>query len=149
MRGFFWFSFAMISSPMIENTLSDQPRMSVWPVSITFERPLRSSSSRDSRPDVIVPMRMDTMKMPAIVTTSMGKRSPQPSSPERLPASSVRIRLCQAPSVKSRWLFGSDGSTPMPSANSTMAVMITTAAETSASHPISAMGPRESVFSKR
>ena len=43
MQGFFWFSLAISSSPMMEYTLLDQPRISVRPSSMTRERPLRIS----------------------------------------------------------------------------------------------------------
>ena len=43
MPGCFWFSLAISSSPMMEYTLLDQPRISVKPSSMTRERPLRIS----------------------------------------------------------------------------------------------------------
>ena len=100
MHGSFWFSFAISSSPMMEYTLLDQPRMSVNPSSMTRERPLRSSASRASRPEVMVPMRMDTMKIPPMVTTIMSERSCHPLSPAITPGSMVRSMLCHMPSKK-------------------------------------------------
>ena len=52
---------------------------------MTRERPLRSSARRASRPEVMVPMRMLTMKMPPMVTISMSRRSCQPLSPATTP----------------------------------------------------------------
>ena len=42
-----WFSFAAISSLMTVKICWDQPRITMWPDSMTMLRPLRSSSSRD------------------------------------------------------------------------------------------------------
>ena len=98
--GFFWFSLAISSSPMMEYTLLDQPRISVKPSSMTRERPLRISVSRDSRPEVMVPIRMLTMKMPPMVTISISSRSCQPASPATTPGSRVRSMLCHMPSKK-------------------------------------------------
>ena len=100
MHGSFWFSFAISSSPMMEYTLLDQPRMSVKSFSMTRERPLRSSASRASRPEVIVPIRMDTMKMPPMVTMNISSRSCQPLSPATTPGSIVRNIACHMPSKK-------------------------------------------------
>ncbi len=82
----------------MEYTLLDQPRMSVKFSSMTRERPLRSSVSRASRPEVMVPIRMLTMKMPPMVTISISSRSCQPESPATTPGSSVRSMACQMPS---------------------------------------------------
>ena len=72
----------------------DQLRMMVWSASSTCERPLRSSSSLPSMPEERMPIRVETTKMPASVTTSMTMRKPQPASPPMVPASSVRISDC-------------------------------------------------------
>ena len=66
----------MTSSEMMGKIWADQPRMTVWPRSTTFERPLRSASIWASMPVVSTPMSALTTKMPPIVTASMAKRKP-------------------------------------------------------------------------
>ena len=88
-------SLAMTSSWMIGKTLLLQPRMSVWSVSSTRERPLRSSSTLASNAPETMPMRLATMMRPPTVTTSIRMRKSQPSSAPMVPGSRVRMRLPQ------------------------------------------------------
>jgi hypothetical protein len=82
---------------MMENTWEDHPRMSVWPLSTTNDRPFRSSPSFASNPLVRMPISMLTTKMPAIVTASMASRKTHdPLSPPMVPGSSVRSRPIHA-----------------------------------------------------
>ena len=92
-------AFAVRSSFTTVKICSDHPRITTWSVSTTRERPLRSSSSRFSRPVVRTPMRALTRKMPPMVTRNMTSRKPHPASPPMVPASRVRMRLSQAPST--------------------------------------------------
>ena len=55
-------------SDTIENTRGDQPRISVWPCSITGLRPRRSASIRCSNPVEMMPISALAMKMPDSVT---------------------------------------------------------------------------------
>ncbi len=63
-------SLAIDSSESTVKTRSDQPSTSVWPVSSTGERPLRSSPRRWSTAVAITPMKALKMMMPANVSVS-------------------------------------------------------------------------------
>ena len=52
-------------------------------------------------PDARMPISVETMKMPPMVTSSMMMRKPQPASAPMVPASSVRISEAQKASGKS------------------------------------------------
>ncbi len=88
------FAFATASSERIVKIVSAHPRISVWPLSTTKERPLRSSWSFVSSPDAITPINALTISTPPSVTRSITSRNGQPPpSPAIVPASSVCRRL--------------------------------------------------------
>ena len=82
------------------NTWGDQPRMTVWPVSTTCERPRRRSLSRPSRPLASTPISALTMKMPPRVMANPTSRNDHPVSPATVPVSTVRMVTCQSASAK-------------------------------------------------
>ena len=62
---------------LIEKTSGDQPRITVWPLSTTNERPLRSSSSLSSMPVKMTPIRVLKTRIPPAVIASMEIRKGQ------------------------------------------------------------------------
>ncbi len=64
--GLRWFLLAIINSEIIGNTWGDQPRMTVWPLSITFERPSLSSDNFELNPVVRVLINAPEINKPVI-----------------------------------------------------------------------------------
>jgi|GEM_PF-6745086 len=69
-----WLACALTSSETIVKTCSDQPRITMWPRSMTRERPLRSSSILLRKPEESTPTRVLTMKMPPREAASISAR---------------------------------------------------------------------------
>ena len=135
------------SSVTIAKTCGDQPRITVWSLSTTCERPLRSSSSLPSMPLVSTPISVLTTKMPPRVTASIESRNGQlPVSPPMVPASSVRMSDIQATSTKPTGRPSAGGAHRAAHTGNAMTTM--SAAEATASQPMSAGVPRERVLSK-
>ena len=138
MRGRRRLALAMLSSLRMSKTDADQLKMMVWSFSSTSERPLRSSSSLPSSPVESTPISAETMKMPPSVTASITARKPQPVSPPIVPESSVRISASHAASPKP---IGSLPSGAIRSSAITPAAMAMTISDSTASQPMSAIGP--------
>ena len=147
-RGLRWFSLAMTSSLMIANTFGDQPRISVWPLSITRERPLRISSMLDfhaggDRADE----RADD--------EDAAQRDEQRDDPQR-PAGVVgHVAGVERPHQQVPGRFDEAGPFLSPRHRTrcrriatTTAASSTIASDTTASQPMMAIGPAERVFSK-
>jgi hypothetical protein len=139
-------SFAIASSPRIVITASDQPRISVWSVSSTRERPRRSSISRVSSAVEITPMSALTTNSPATVSSSIHSRNRhEPESPATVPGSSACMRL-----LKSCWRTPGRspsvaGASPVASTTTEKTTMRTSVA--TASQPTSADAPRDMLLS--
>ena len=102
MRWFLRLALASTSSLMTGKICGDQPRMTVWSLSMTCECPLRSSSSLVDRPELMMPISVATRKMPPTVAPSMPKtKTTVPASPPIVPGSSVRNIVSQSSSMKS------------------------------------------------
>ena len=142
-------ALASMSSSTIVKIDWLQPRMTVWPSSMTRERPLRSSSRRPSIPVEMMPMRIATMKMPPIVISSIASRKPgRPVSPPIVPESRVRSRLIHAMSRKPR-SFRSIAPLISPRMVSTNETPRMSSAETTNSPRIRATVPRAMNASNR
>ncbi len=96
-------------------------------------------------PEDSTPIRVEKMKMPAIVTSRPTMRKPQPVSPATVPASIERIRLSHMASGKSTAGWPSGASC---SPTSRIAAMTMTISDSTASQPISATGPADIEVSK-
>ena len=92
-----WFALASTSSERIVKICGDQPRMTVWPCSMTRERPLRSSSE----------LRLDAARQDADQDGDdedaaqrdrehRQQETERPVSPPIVPGSSVRSRFAQS-----------------------------------------------------
>jgi hypothetical protein len=125
---------------------SDQPKMMVWLVSITRERPFCSSSSLPSTPLVKTPIRVLITKTPPMVTRNMTMRKPQPTSPPIVPASRVRIIERQKASQK---LMGSSPVGAIPVRVTTMAARLITISDKTPNQVIRATVPRENWLSSQ
>ena len=139
--------FASESSDRMSTIDGDQLRITVWPVSSTRERPLRSSAIFASSPLESTPIKAENTKMPAMVTTSITMRYGQPLSSPTVPLSSVRISDSQPVSMKSCGRCSPSGAMPTITMNRLAATMI--ASDTAASHPISATVPADMLLSNR
>ena len=138
MRGRLRLALATASSEMMSKIDGDQLRMIVWSFSSTRERPLRNSSSLLSTPALSTPISAETMKMPPSVTISMTMRNAQPTSPPIVPASRVRISDSQNASMNDN---GEPPSGVIPVTARSAPAMMMISSETTASQPISAIGP--------
>jgi hypothetical protein len=119
----------------------------VWPVSITIDRPLRSSSRRASSPVVSTPMSALTMKMPPNVIRSISPRNGiPPLSPASVPGSSECMNAAQMAPNSPRWApSASVGATRTRTSPPTRIITPVTAA----SQAISAGVPRDIVLSNQ
>ena len=144
-----WLAFAPTSSLMIVKTCWFQPRMTVWPDSITRERPLRRSSRRFWMPVLMMPIRALMTKIPPSVTTSIAPRNvAEPASPPIVPESRVRIRPIQMTSKTDR-SWPALVPSPAPVATTITATITISSAETRNSPRIRAMVPRAKNSSTR
>jgi hypothetical protein len=105
----------------MRGTCGDQPRMRLWPDSMTGFRPRRSSSTRWSTALAIRPMSEPARKMPMRVTTKPRARVDHASSPAKEPASIMRSIFCHS-------LSTNDSSRPPPKVR--LAIVAITAATT-------------------
>ena len=136
-------SLAATSSVTVVKTWSDHPSSTVCPLSTTRERPLRSSASRASRPELSTPTRPATMKMPPMVTRNIRvRKSPLNSSPATAPGSSARIRL-----IHSVRATPSSRTSSSATVSDTTPTTTTSAAEAAASNPMRAGVPRDIALS--
>ena len=134
-------AFAWTSSEMTVKICCDQPRITVWPASMTRERPLRSSSSFPSMPLLMTPIRALMTKMPPKVTASIpARKSSGPWSPPMVPESRVRRSAIQSRSPRPY--------SPPVARATTIETMTMTAADASARPPMSAIVPRAMKLSK-
>ena len=144
MRGRLRLALATASSEMMSKIDGDQLRMIVWSFSRTRERPLRNSSSLLSTPALSTPISAETMKMPPSVTISMTMRNAQPTSPPIVPESRVRISDSQNASMNDN---GEPPSGVIPVTARSAPAMMMISSETTASQPMSAIGPAAMVLS--
>jgi hypothetical protein len=113
---------------------------------MTFERPLRISSMRASRPALSTPISADTTKMPPMVMAKLVSRKGQlPASPPRAPASMARMSAYHSVSTK---LLSATSSGMMPKAMTTMAYTTIIRNVTTASQAIRARVPLAMELSK-
>ncbi len=142
------FALASMISPMISKICADQPRITVWLLSSTRDRPLRSSSSLSCRPVLMMPIRVATMKMPPSVTVSIATTNGTlPTSPPMVPGSSVRSRLRHISSGRSKaWVMACSRRVPeIATSSDTMKMK---SSEMTNRPTISATVPRDMKLSK-
>ncbi len=92
---------ATANSDRIEKTASDHPRITVCPVSMTWDRPRCKFAILASIPAAMMPIRALIMNRPATVTAIMVTRNGQfPASPATVPASRVCSMVWKSSSTK-------------------------------------------------
>mmetsp|Transcript_4108 Transcript_4108/g.8869 ORF Transcript_4108/g.8869 Transcript_4108/m.8869 type:complete len:212 (-) Transcript_4108:1052-1687(-) len=84
-------SFAMASSRIVGITLSDQPSISVCPLSMTRLRPFFRSSRRSDTLSAMIPIIKAKISMPPIVKRRATRRSARPRSSACVPGSATKV----------------------------------------------------------